>query len=136
MQTQATGKFNITGWNEQAYADDDHSGDAMKMAQADVTMTFAGDIEGDGRVLYVMAYLSDKTASFVGLQRIIGRLGDKTGSFVLKTEGTYAENLAEATWSVVPGSGTGELAGLRGEGGYTAPAGGNVDWTLTYDFAS
>lgn len=135
MQTQAAGKFTISGWNEQPYADED-SGDAVKMTQADVTMTFEGDIEGNGRVLYIMAYLSDKAASFVGMQRVVGRLGDKSGSFMLQTQGTYGENMAQATWSVVPGSGTGELVGLRGEGGYTAPEGGNVDWTLTYDFES
>jgi Protein of unknown function (DUF3224) len=37
-------------------------------------------------------------------------------------------------WFVVPGSGTGELAGLRGEGGFTAELGQGADITLDYWF--
>jgi hypothetical protein len=37
-------------------------------------------------------------------------------------------------WFVVPGSGTGELAGLRGEGGFQAELGQHADVTLDYWF--
>jgi hypothetical protein len=35
-------------------------------------------------------------------------------------------------WSVVAGSGTGELRGLRGEGGYVARVDGNEPYRLDY----
>ena len=35
---------------------------------------------------------------------------------MLEHSGTFEGGVAEASWSVVPGSGTGELRGLRGEG--------------------
>lgn len=38
------------------------------------------------------------------------------------------------TWFVVAGSGTGELSGLRGEGGFRAALGENAQVTLDYWF--
>ncbi len=37
-------------------------------------------------------------------------------------------------WFVVPGSGTGELAGLRGEGGFSAVLDQGAEITLDYWF--
>jgi Protein of unknown function (DUF3224) len=42
--------------------------------------------------------------------------------------------VVSGTWFVVPGSGTGELTGLRGEGGFTANLGEGADVTLDYWF--
>jgi hypothetical protein len=39
-----------------------------------------------------------------------------------------------AKWSVVPGSGTGDLAGLRGEGGFEGEFGKGSTGTLDYWF--
>jgi hypothetical protein len=64
---------------------------------------------------------------------MVGRLGGRSGSFVVETNGVYEGGEARTTWSVVPGSGTGELAGLRGEGGAVAPGGPNGTYTLDYD---
>jgi hypothetical protein len=61
-----------------------------------------------------MVYPGDGSAKFVGLERVVGRLGDRWGSFVLEHSGTFEGGVAEASWSVVPGSGTGEPRGLRG----------------------
>jgi hypothetical protein len=41
-----------------------------------------------------------------------------------------------ATWFVVPGSGTGELTGLRGEGGFVGEFGKGSEGTLDYWFDS
>jgi Protein of unknown function (DUF3224) len=50
-----------------------------------------------------------------------------------------ARNIVEngninATWFVVPGSGTGDLSGLRGEGGFEGRFGKGSDATLDYWF--
>jgi hypothetical protein len=82
-----------------------------------------------------MMYADASTASYVGMQRVVGSLGGRSGSFVLQVSGTFAEGLAQATWFVVPGSGTGELRGLRGEGGFPAQHGtSKVPYTLDYSF--
>jgi hypothetical protein len=38
----------------------------------------------------------------------------------------------KATWFVVPGSGTGDLSGLRGEGGFAGSFGKGSDGWLNY----
>ena len=88
------------------------------------------DIAGEATLEYLMAYRDDQFASFVGLERVVGRIGDRTGSFVLQQNGTFENGVVTATWSVVPDSGTGALRGLRGEGGYRWD--GQHDQSATY----
>jgi hypothetical protein len=132
MSTRATGTFKIEGWDEKPY---DEIEGGRKLTQASVKQAFAGDVEGEGAVEWLMCYRPDKTADFVGLQRIVGRIGDRSGSFVLlQTEGTFDGKEAKGQLSVVPDSGTGDLSGLRGTGEFRAPHGGEPSISLEYDF--
>ena len=127
----ASGTFEVKSWEENPYNEVEG---AVKVTRATVKQTFQGDIEGEGQVEYLMAYREDKTANFVGLQRVVGKVGGRSGAFVLELKGTYDGGKASATWSVVPGSGTGELGGLRGQGGFEAGHGSTANVTLDYDF--
>ena len=129
--THATGTFNYTSWDENPYAE---TGEGGKLTRASVKQTFAGDLEGEGSVEWLMAYRADETAHFVGLQHVVGRLDGRSGEFVLETSGTFDGKTAEAEWTVIPGTGTGELEGLRGSGGFSAQHGPEAAITLDYDF--
>jgi Protein of unknown function (DUF3224) len=132
MPTHATGIFKIAGWDERTYTEIEGGG---KLSQASVKQSFSGDIEGEGAVEWLMCYRPDETAEFIGLQRIVGRLGGRSGSFVLlQTAGIFDGREARGALSVVPGSGTGNLRGLRGEGQFSAPLGSEAAVTLDYDF--
>ena len=132
MGQRYTGNFKIADWDESAYLEHD---DGRKLSQASVEQTFSGDIEGEGSVRWLMCYRRDKTAEFVGLQRIDGRLGERSGSFVLlQTDGSFDGSVARGRLSIVPGSGTGDLDGLRGQGEFSAPQGGQASLTLECDF--
>jgi Protein of unknown function (DUF3224) len=132
MALLARGKFKIAGWDEKPYAELENGG---KLTQASVKQSFSGDIEGKGAVEWLMCYRPDETADFIGLQRVAGHLGERSGSFVLlQTRGTFDGQEARGALAVVPGSGTGELRGLRGEGEFSAPLGSEAEVTLTYDF--
>jgi hypothetical protein len=131
MTTHAKGIAETKSWDEKPY--DEFEG-GRKLTRASVTQSFQGDIEGDGAVEYLMAYPNENSASYVGLQKIMGRLGGRSGSFVLQLSGSYDGEMARCTWFVVAGSGTGELQGLRGEGGFRAPHGSQASYTLDYDF--
>ena len=132
MSTRATGTFKIQNWDEKPYEELE---DGRKLTHASVKQAFAGDFEGEGAVEWLMCYRPDQTADFVGLQRIVGQLEGRSGSFVLvQTEGTFDGKVAKGRLSVVPGSGTGELEGLRGTGGFSAPHGGEPSISLDYDF--
>jgi Protein of unknown function (DUF3224) len=132
MSIRATGTFKIQGWDEKPYEELE---DGRKLTHASVKQAFAGDFEGEGAVEWLMCYRPDQTADFVGLQRIVGQLEGRSGSFVLlQTDGTFDGKVAKGRLSVVPGSGTGELEGLRGTGGFSAPHGGEPSISLDYDF--
>jgi len=114
MSNRATATFEVKKWDEKPYSEVDGG---AKFTRASVTKSFHGDIEGEGMVEYLMFYRSDGSASFVGLERIVGRLGSRSGSFVLQHSGTDDGHTTTSSWFVAPGSGTGDLIGLRGEGG-------------------
>jgi hypothetical protein len=56
----------------------------------------------------------DKSASLVSVQRFRGKLGGRHSTFVLQGSEIVENGKIKATWFVVPGSGTGDLSGLRG----------------------
>ena len=112
MKRLATAEFAITKWEEKAYSE---IAGAYKLTRASVTKTYRGEIEGEGTLEYLMAYGSDGSASFVGIERVVGRVGDRHGSFVFQHVGTFKDGVAKSNWSVVPKSGTDGLQGLRGD---------------------
>jgi hypothetical protein len=80
-----------------------------------------------------MMYRSDGTATFVGLERVVGKIGGKSGSFVLQRTGVFEDGQAKESYSVVPGSATGELQGLRGDGTSSVGHGMEHPFTLSYE---
>jgi Protein of unknown function (DUF3224) len=132
---QAKGTYGIKSWDEKTWDGKDRKEQpGAKLTHAVVTFTFQGDIEGEGHVHYLMAYRDDTFATFLGLQQITGRVGDRAGSFVMQVDGKFENGAATSTWMVIPGSGTGELRGIRGEGTTVARHGDQQPFTLDYDF--
>jgi len=127
----ATGTFAIKHWNEEPY--DEIDGGPM-LVRASLATTFHGDLEGAGDVVYLMIVAADKTATFIGLERVVGRIGGRSGSFVFSDVGTFDGTTVAATWSIVADSGTDDLVGLRGEGRFNAPTGSNATFSLDYRF--
>jgi len=80
--------------------------------------TFTGDIDGESPVRALQVRRDDQSAILVSMQRFHGRLGGRQGSFVLQGHETVEKGKIRATWVVVAGSGTDDLTGLRGEGGF------------------
>ena len=126
----AHARFAIKSWDEKPYSEGQ---DLPRLTRASVTKTFTGDIEGDGQVEYLMMYRSDGSATFVGLERVVGRVAGKAGSFVLQRIGVFEGGEAKESYSVIPGSATGELQGLRGEGSSAVGHGLEHPFALTYD---
>ena len=96
--------------------------------------SFSGDIEGDGAVEFLQAARADGSASFGGIERVTGRLAGREGTFLLQDAGTVEGSVVSGDWFVIPGSGTGQLAGLRGEGGFRANLGEGAQVHLDYWF--
>jgi len=84
-------------------------------------------------VEYLMMYRSDGSANFVGLERFVGRVGGKAGSFVLQRTGVFESGQAKESYAVIPGSGTGALHGLRGDGSSAVGHGTEHPFSLNYE---
>lgn len=130
MKNTANAQFAIKSWDEKPYSE---GANLPRLTRATVTKAFTGDIEGDGQVEYLMMYRSDGAASFVGLERITARLNGRSGTFVLERRGTFEAGQAKESYSVIPGSGTGDLHTLRGEGVSAVGHGLEHPFTLTYE---
>ncbi len=127
---KASGDFAVTTMGEDTYQELEGG---AKLTRANGTQRFTGGIEGDGAVEWLMCYLSDGTARFVGHQRITGSIGERTGSFVIEADGEHDGKRSRGRWKVIGGSGTEDLSGIRGEGTFEAPGGPNASYTLEYE---
>jgi len=108
--------------------------DGPVLTRIHVEESFSGDISGDGVVEFLQAARADGSAIFVGIERVTGTVGGRRGTFLLQDAGTVADGIVSGDWFVVPGSGTGGLAGLRGEGGFRADLGDGAQVHLDYWF--
>jgi hypothetical protein len=104
------------------------------LSRIHVEESFSGDIDGDGVVEFLQAGSADGSASFVGIERVTGTVAGRSGTFLLQDQGTVEGSTVSGEWFVVPGSGTGGLVGLRGEGGFRANLGEGAQVHLDYRF--
>lgn len=93
---------------------------------------FHGDLEAVSQGSMLTAMTSVKgSAGYVAIERVMGKLGGRTGSFALQHSGTMTRGAAELSVTVVPDSGTEELAGLAGKMSI-AIAGGKHSYEFAY----
>lgn len=131
-QARARALGRITVRSSEAKSYDETASPALMEIR--LTETFAGDIEGESTVRALEVLRDDRSASMVSVQRLCGKLGGRSGTFVLQGSEVVENGKIEATWFVVPRSGTGDLSGLRGEGGFEGEFGKASKGTLDYWF--
>jgi hypothetical protein len=130
MTSTAKASFDITSWEEEPYDEEE-----PKLVRCRIRCGYEGDMRGESSWEVLMVYGTDGTASYVGLERFTGTVGGRSGSVVLRQTGMFDGSVSRTTWTVLPGSGTGELRDLRGEGGYSATEGRHVpEARLNYSF--
>ena len=76
---------------------------------------FSGDLQAVGKG-EMLAARSDipTSAAYVAIERVIGTLHGREGSFVLVHKGVMTSEAQRLVIEVVPDTGTGELAGISG----------------------
>jgi hypothetical protein len=122
----------ITVQNSRAVPYDQSPGPPLM--ELHLTESFTGDIEGESAVRAFEVARADRSASLASMQRFRGEVHGRRGAFVLQGSETVDGGRIKATWFVVPGSGTGALTGLRGEGGFAGSFGKGSEATLDYWF--
>ena len=130
-RTRASAVITVHKYEPSAY---DEPAEGPVLTRIHVQESFSGDIEGEGAVEFLQAARADGSASFAGIERVTGRLAGREGTFLLQDAGTVEGSIVRGDWFVIPGSGTGQLAGLRGEGGFRASLGEDAQVHLDYWF--
>lgn len=127
-----TNTFTVQNWNERVVSGDENG---PRFAHAHLTCAYTGVIEGTSRCDYLLYYGAEgypgdgQTAP--GLERIEGSVDGRKGSFVIRHEVAYSAQGVRGSFTVIPGSGTGELAGLTGSGTISG-TGGTMNYTFDY----
>lgn len=122
MTKRATGTFTSTL--------EPLTGDAEWLGRLRVAKTFEGDLVGAGRAeMLSVGTAVEGSAGYVAIDLITGSLDGREGTFVLQHSGLMARGTPTLTVTVVPDSGTGDLAGLTG----TFEIGADHSYVLTYD---
>jgi hypothetical protein len=130
LRTRARAEARITVQSSEARPYDQTASPALMEMR--LYETFTGDIEGDSTVRALQVLRDDRSAHLVSMQRFRGKLGGRQGTFVLQGSEIVENGKIKATWFVVPGSETGDLSGLRGEGGFEGDfgKGSNGRWII------
>jgi hypothetical protein len=130
-RTRANAVITVHKYEPATYAE---PAEGPVLARIHVEESFSGDISGDGVVEFLQAARADGSASFVGIERVTGTVAGREGTFLLQDAGTVEGSVVSGEWFVIPGSGTGGLAGFRGEGGFRANLGEGAQVHLDYWF--
>lgn len=110
MTKRARGTFEVTLSPE---ASDEGAGAALgRMA---IDKDYEGDLEAKakGEMLTAVSEV-EGSAGYVAMERVMGSLHGRSGSFVLQHSGTMANDEQRVDITVVPDSGTDELTGITG----------------------
>ena len=110
MATHASGTFDV----KVVPQSDENVGDPT-VGRMSIDKQFHGDLEATskGQMLAAMTDVKD-SAGYVAIERVNGTLHGRTGTFALQHTGTMNRSVPTLSVTVVPDSGTGQLAGLSG----------------------
>ena len=125
MTKHAAGPFEVK-LTPQAPADKADAG----IGRMTIDKQLHGDLEATskGEMLSAMSDVKGSGA-YVAIERVTGALQGRSGSFVLQHTGTMNRGAPQLSITVVPDSGTGQLAGLQGRMQITI-----ADGKHSYDF--
>jgi hypothetical protein len=111
MTSRAAGAFDVT--LTPLPADDKAEGAAV--GRMSIDKQFHGDLEATSRGQMLAAMTEVKgSAGYVAIEIVSGKLKGRNGTFALQHHGMMTRGEPDLTVTVIPDSGTGQLAGLAG----------------------
>lgn len=111
MSAIAKGTFDVKATPQPAAEGDDPSFSRMTFDKQ-----FHGDLEGTGKVQMLAAATAIKNSgAYVALEKVNATLAGRKGSFIFQHAATMNRGIPNLSISVVPDSGTDQLAGLSGK---------------------
>lgn len=125
MSTHITGPFDVKVTPQ---ADATTPG----LARLTIDKQFHGGLEATSKGEMLASGGTQGTGGYVAMEIVTGKLSGRSGSFALQHTGTMINNDYKLTIIVVPGSGTGELAGIDGKMNIVIAAGGKHSYEFDY----
>ncbi len=111
MTTRASGTFDVKVTPQSA----DEKAASTTLGRMSIDKQFHGDLEGTSKGEMLTAGTAVQgSAGYVAIEHVSGKLREGAGTFVLQHSGVMNRGALQLTITVVPDSGTGELAGLAG----------------------
>jgi len=107
MTTRAAGAFEVKLNPQTPYE--------ASLGRMSIDKQFHGDLEAasKGEMLSIMTAVKG-SAGYVAMELVSGTLHGRQGTFVLQHSGTMTRGAPQLSVTVVPDSGTGQLAALQG----------------------
>ncbi len=132
MSRKITTPFQVTGWDAVPY---DEIPDSPTLSRVTVKKTFDGELKGESTAELLMCSSEDGSAGYTVLERVVGELSGRKGSFVMIHGGIHTpDETSRATGIIMPNSGTDELKRISGSVEFKADeTGKNI--ILDFDFA-
>ena len=111
MNPRARGTFEVT-LEPQPLS---NSGQAANLNRLSIAKQYHGDLEATSHgEMLANGDRTEESGVYVALERVSGQLHGRSGTFILQHNGLMVRGESRLAISVVPDSGTGELAGLAG----------------------
>lgn len=131
MKQHAQGAFDVKVQPLEAYNKNPDAG----LGRMSIDKQFHGELDArsQGEMLY--AGNSKDTGGYVAVERVTGTLHGRRGAFSLQHHATRTPGQAQLDITVVPGSGSGELAGLGGTMKIRIAEGGAHYYEFDYELA-
>lgn len=124
----AKSSFDIDSWDQDEIDRDGTFG----LGKALVKKTFRGDVEGTSVTNILLGGVDGGGMAYCGFERFEVRVAGRAGSFVLLHYATAVGADQSATWTILAGSGTGELGGISGNAEIIRHDDGTHDFVLDY----
>jgi len=109
MSHRAAGTFEVKVAPLAAYNQDDRS-----LGRFSIDKQFHGGLEATSKGEMLSAGSPASSGGYVAIEKVTGKLDGRSGSFALQHDATMEQGMPHLHIVVVPGSGSGELAGLAG----------------------
>jgi hypothetical protein len=130
MSERATGPFEVKVTPQKP---DTQIARAANLGRLTIDKRFHGDLEGISKGEMLATHTETPgSAGYVALERVTGKLNGRSGSFVLQHSATMQRGTPTSSITVVPDSGTGELAGISGRMTITVAADGAHSYEFEY----
>ena len=110
MTQHATGTFEVK------MTPQDDKSDDKSLGRMTIEKQWHGDLEGTSVGQMLMGGdVAKGSAGYVAIEKFTGTLNGRKGSFILQHSATMTRGVGQLTITVVPDSGTDQLAGLTGK---------------------